>query len=74
MGLFESAQTFNGDLFVERVLPTFIPMLAGSIPISLAMGVVSYFIVLKPIRAVHKLRQERKLAQDNVSASADRGK
>jgi uncharacterized protein (DUF2062 family) len=68
MGLFESAQTFNWDLFVERVLPTFIPMLAGSIPASLAMGVASYFVVLRPIRAVHKLRQDRK---DNTSEYAD---
>ncbi len=64
IGLFEAIQTFDGDLFVEKVMPIFIPMLAGSLPVSLAVGAASYFIILKPVRAVHKLRQERKLARD----------
>lgn len=69
IGLFEAVQTFDGDLFVEKVMPIFIPMLAGSLPVSLAVGAASYFIILKPVRAVHKLRQERKLARDTSSST-----
>ena len=62
-GLFQAIQNFDGDLFVVRVMPIFIPMLAGSIPVSLAIGIASYFLILKPVRAVHKLRQERKMVR-----------
>lgn len=70
-GLFESIRTIDVDLFVDQVMPTLVPMLAGSIPVSIAVGVASYFLVLKPIRAVHKLRQERNLARSRVGAPSD---
>ena len=62
-GLYRSIRTFNGDLFIDRVMPTLLPMIAGSIPIAIIAGVVSYFVVLKPIRAFHKIRQDRKMAR-----------
>lgn len=63
-GLYQAICTFDGELFVDRVMPTLVPMLVGSIPVSIIAGISAYFIVLRPIRAVHKLRQDRKLERE----------
>lgn len=68
-GLYQSVRTFDGTLFVEKVMPILVPMVAGSIPVSLLVGISFYFVVLNPIRAVHNLRQERKKTQDRVPAA-----
>jgi uncharacterized protein len=73
-GLYQSIRTFDGDLFVDRVMPTLVPMLAGSIPVSVSVGVLSYFLVLKPIRAVHKLRLERNIARSGAEATTKGGR
>ncbi len=70
-GLYHSIQTFDVEMFVEQVMPTLVPMLVGSIPLSIIVGVAAYFIVLRPIRAVHKLRQDRKSARESRYASAE---
>ena len=67
-GLYRSIETFDGTLFVDQVMPTLLPMIVGSIPVSIIAGVSAYFIVLRPVRAVHKLRQVRKnsLSEDDL--------
>ncbi len=73
-GLYSSVRNFDGGMFVDQVLPTFLPMLLGSLPVAIVAGVVSYFVVLKPIRTVHKIRHDRKEARkaNYVSAESSR--
>ncbi|MEQ9448058.1 MAG: DUF2062 domain-containing protein, partial [Rhodospirillaceae bacterium] len=73
-GLYRSISTFDGDLFALEVLPTFLPMFVGSLPVALIVGIASYFVLLKPIRAFHHLRQERKARRQQNYLSTEGGR
>ena len=73
-GLYRSVRMFDGDLFVDQVMPTFLPMFVGSIPVAIIAGILSYYVVLKPVRAVRKIRQTRKMIRGDHYVSAKSGR
>ncbi len=58
-GLTEAVMNIDTHMFAERVWPVFSPMLTGSIPMAIIVGIVSYFALLPFLKAV----QERRVAR-----------
>jgi len=63
-GLTEAIFTLNWHLFMEAVWPVFLPMLVGSLPVGIAVGVVSYFVLEPIIRAMHVRRRAKFARRD----------
>ena len=65
-GLTESVLQLDGSLFFHSVWPVFWPMTLGSLPLGLAAGVASYFI-LEPIIARVRHERSQKIKTKKVS-------
>ena len=62
-GLTDSICTTDMDMFRERVWPIFWPMLVGSVPMVVVVGIASYFTLLPVLKTVQQrrfLRLQRK--------------
>lgn len=59
-GLTESVMNVDVHMFAERVWPVFSPMVIGSIPLGIAVGVVSYFAILPFLKTVQERRAHRR--------------
>lgn len=60
-GLTKSVMQVDTHLFAKRVWPVFSPMLIGSVPLGIVIGVGAYFGLLPFLKAV----QERRVARRN---------
>lgn len=68
------------DMFsqsIDQIWPIIKPMLVGSIPLGLVIGVICYFIVLASVSAYQKAREhrfslKRKLAQKSKASSSNK--
>jgi len=58
-GLTEAILNLNMDVFLATVWPIFWPMVVGSIPMSLAAGIVAYFTLLPVLKTVQHRRVMR---------------
>jgi uncharacterized protein (DUF2062 family) len=72
--LTESVLNTDMKMFSEKVWPIFWPMTLGSIPMALAAGLGSYFVlipILKTVQARRLLRLQRKPERAQASTGAD---
>jgi len=58
-GLTEAVMNVDTHMFAERVWPVFSPMLIGSMPMGILVGIVAYFAILPFLKTV----QERRVAR-----------
>jgi hypothetical protein len=57
-GMVRSLIHADATLFIEQVWPIWMPMMVGSIPIGILAGVVSYFLLLPPLRTFQERRRQ----------------
>lgn len=57
--LTEATLQLDLDMFTERVWPIFWPMVVGSVPMAVAAGSVSYFVMTPVLRTVQAQRRAR---------------
>jgi uncharacterized protein (DUF2062 family) len=73
-GLTQSIRTLDGTKFVESVWPIWWPMMVGSIPLAIAAGVLTYWLLVPPARAAHRRRAAaiaKRAQQTSVQTKAD---
>jgi len=58
-GLAQSIRTLDGAMFIENVWPIWWPMMLGSIPVAIAVGLLTYWLLSKPLRAARRRRIQR---------------
>jgi len=55
-GLTDSIRSLDGSMFVELVWPIWWPMMVGSIPVALVVGMLTYWLLVGFFRATHRER------------------
>jgi uncharacterized protein (DUF2062 family) len=73
-GLAQSIRALDGAKFVESVWPIWWPMMVGSIPVTIAAGLLTYWLLVPPARAAHRRRAAaivKRKQQTNAAAKAN---
>jgi uncharacterized protein (DUF2062 family) len=55
-GLAESIRTLDVGLFIDNVWPIWWPMMLGSIPVAICAGLLTYWLLAKPLRTARRRR------------------
>lgn len=56
IGLGQALRDFDGAALVDQVWPIWWPMMAGSLPVAVAAGFLTYWLLVSPIRAAYQRR------------------
>jgi len=59
-GLSRAVRTLDASAFVDNVWPIWWPMMVGSIPVAIVTGVLTYWLLVQPVRAAHRRRVHAK--------------